>query len=154
MTELIERGERIRYAAKRVGGNDSLAEKAGVSKRTLSNYIAGVNDIGTSEMGRIADASGLPLEWLVYGRGNVEGFASKTQGAYEGMPSFHKETKVITPDIVQQTVAALYKHLEDKKLTMDAESMGEVAAILTEWAAEAGGFNQALIERIMRLKSR
>lgn len=61
--------DRLRVASSRVGGPESLAQMAGIPRRTLGNYLAGRNEPKASALAAIAGAAGVSVEWLVTGNG-------------------------------------------------------------------------------------
>ena len=70
--EIHEQANRLKQAIKRAGGNAVVAQRAGISMSTLSNYIAG-RDMKVSFMIAIADACGVNIAWLAAGRGPMVG---------------------------------------------------------------------------------
>ena len=61
--------DRIAEAARLAGGAQSLADKAGLSRRVVGKYLAGKSDPSRERLVRIADAAGVSIEWLASGRG-------------------------------------------------------------------------------------
>ncbi|HCF58081.1 MAG TPA: hypothetical protein DFS52_08825 [Myxococcales bacterium] len=58
-------------AARVAGGAQALAERVGVSRRMIGEYMAGRSDPSRERLVKIADASGVSLEWLAAGRGSM-----------------------------------------------------------------------------------
>lgn len=95
-----ELGNRIRLCATKVGGYDSLCAKTGIPKRTMSNYVAGQNDIKSAALVKIADVAGVSLEWLATGAGTKEapkpremiGYGAQGMEDREFNPYTHKGT--------------------------------------------------------------
>lgn len=61
-------GERIREAADEVGGLKRLAENIDVPRRTLGNWLSGTQP-KPEHLQRIADTTGVSLQWLISGEG-------------------------------------------------------------------------------------
>ncbi len=142
MTDLEDFGKRLKVAAEKVGGQDSLSKEAGISTRALTNYIAGVNDVKRETLVKIAQVSGLSLQWLATGE--------ETDQHDKGQ--LKQSDEAITADVVEETIAALYAYLEGKGLQMPSSSVGRAAAILCEMAAAMGGIDESKIERILKLR--
>ena len=64
------RVQRIREASRRAGGHSTLAAKSGLSLSTLNRYLSG-GELKVGSLVAIADASGLSMEWLATGRGEM-----------------------------------------------------------------------------------
>lgn len=63
---MVELGARIREAAGFIGGLDKLeAALSGVSRRTLSDYVAGKSEPKASTLVEISSATGVSVAWLV-----------------------------------------------------------------------------------------
>lgn len=60
--------DRIREAAAEVGGLNRLAEEAGISRRTLGNWLTGTSP-KPDGLSRIARVTGVRLEWLLNDEG-------------------------------------------------------------------------------------
>ncbi len=66
-------GYRIRYALDRSGMDvQQLADKLGVSRTTVSNYMHGRSRPRTMALIAIAHATGAPLAWLEHGISDEE----------------------------------------------------------------------------------
>lgn len=63
--------ERMKQAVKAAGGVGVLATRAGVSRRTINNYMAGATEPKAVVVERIADAAHISAEWLLTGKGMV-----------------------------------------------------------------------------------
>ena len=66
-TELL--GQRIGLCEKIAGSRAALAERTGISARTLENYSHGRNDPKASACVAIAHATDVSIEWLLTGQG-------------------------------------------------------------------------------------
>lgn len=60
-------GDRIKEAAKAVGGQRALSALVAVSERTMSDYCSGKSSPQLSVLEQISDATGTSLVWLVTG---------------------------------------------------------------------------------------
>jgi transcriptional regulator with XRE-family HTH domain len=66
--DVRERAARLREAVRLAGGNSAVARTAGMPIGTLAKYLAG-RDMKASALVRLAEATGVRLEWLATGRG-------------------------------------------------------------------------------------
>lgn len=66
--QLESRSERLRLAVRAAGGNQIIAQKAGVPLSTLGSYLAG-GEQKLSNTIALAKACGVSLEWLATGEG-------------------------------------------------------------------------------------
>lgn len=64
--------ERLRYCAQRVGGIEAWAQKAGISRRSLDDYLAGKGEMRASRLFLLAGAAGVSPVWLQTGMGPVD----------------------------------------------------------------------------------
>ena len=62
-------GQRIGLCEKIAGSRTALAERTGISARTLENYSHGRNDPKASACVAIAHATDVSVEWLLTGQG-------------------------------------------------------------------------------------
>ena len=65
-------GQRIHRAARAVGSQQALADKLGVSVRTINKYVQETTSPQIDTLEKIAEASGLSLMWLIKGDGSAE----------------------------------------------------------------------------------
>ncbi|WFE92276.1 helix-turn-helix domain-containing protein [Roseibium porphyridii] len=64
-------GQRIKFAADKIGGLDALANAAGVKRATMYNYAKGSTEPKVSALVEIAKHTGVSVEWLAIGDGDV-----------------------------------------------------------------------------------
>ena len=62
---------RLRMTVAILGKQNEVADRIGVSQARLSNYMRGVNEPPAAVLERLAAESGVALEWLTAGRGEV-----------------------------------------------------------------------------------
>lgn len=60
--------DRVRSCAAIAGSGDALAEKAGIPRRTLENYLTGKSEPKATALYSIATAAGVTVDWLISGR--------------------------------------------------------------------------------------
>lgn len=72
--------ERVRTLADRVGSKRELARRVGVSAPTVLGWLAGAEPY-PSTVKRIAERTGVSLEWLIAGEGNPEVIPDVPKGA-------------------------------------------------------------------------
>jgi DNA-binding phage protein len=65
------RANRLRQAVRAAGGNQIVAERAGIPLSTLGSYLAG-GEQKLSNTITLAEATGVRLEWLATGRGPMK----------------------------------------------------------------------------------
>lgn len=70
-TEIETLGSRIKKASENCGGMRSLAEKSGIPYTTLHGYGSGKSEPRASDLVSIAAATGVNLEWLLTGNGEM-----------------------------------------------------------------------------------
>ena len=59
---------RLKKAVKEAGGNKAISKKSGIVLGTLSQYIRGISEPSISKIAAIAEAWGVSLDWLAYGK--------------------------------------------------------------------------------------
>lgn len=69
--QTIERAERLRTAAKKAGGNITVAKNSGVPLGTLNKYLAG-GEMKLANVIALAQACGVSIEWLAHGKDTAE----------------------------------------------------------------------------------
>jgi phage repressor protein C with HTH and peptisase S24 domain len=60
-------GERIALAVEKAGGRAAAVDLMGIPASTLERYIRNESEPQASKLPKIAEASGLSVEWLIYG---------------------------------------------------------------------------------------
>ncbi|MBB3963528.1 helix-turn-helix domain-containing protein [Rhizobium metallidurans] len=68
---MSELADRIRIAAKRVGGLNRLAQQIEVPRKTLGNWLAGTSP-KPDAVRKIASVSDVSLDWLISGEGDPD----------------------------------------------------------------------------------
>lgn len=61
-------GDRIRIAADKIGGGSELSRQTGINRGTVQRYITGENEVKAGVLEKIANVTGVSLEWLVTGQ--------------------------------------------------------------------------------------
>lgn len=132
MADYVDLGNRIKACADLVGGNDSLSAKTGIPIRTLSNYIAGQNDVKSEVLVRICRTANVSIEWL------ATGYGSKTP---RGVPSLaERDTKA-------RNDGTFWDKSPEEQEALDAANMqGFVALPVLNVTASAGAGSVALAE--------
>ena len=64
-------GQRIKYAAEKVGGLEALAAATGIKRTTMFYYARDKTEPKVSALVEIAKATGTSIEWLAVGNGDV-----------------------------------------------------------------------------------
>jgi len=64
-------GQRIKFVADKIGGVEALAIATGVKRTTMFNYVSGNTEPKVSVVIEIAKATGVSVEWLMIGRGDM-----------------------------------------------------------------------------------
>jgi hypothetical protein len=65
-----ERSLRLKAAVRAAGGNTRVAQRAGIPLGTLNSYLRG-RDMKAGQLIRLAEATGVSLEWLATGAGSM-----------------------------------------------------------------------------------
>jgi phage repressor protein C with HTH and peptisase S24 domain len=73
---LSKMGERIALAVERAGGRSTAIQRMDIPGSTLDRYMRNESEPQASKMAKIADVSGLPLEWLING-GDLASFSGR-----------------------------------------------------------------------------
>jgi len=89
-------GDRIKEAARRVGGQSALVREIGISRGALANYIAGTTSPQVETVELISKASGIDLAWLLTGGGGedqqktyaVPGFGKEQTQSHVSLPRY------------------------------------------------------------------
>ncbi|PZQ46339.1 MAG: hypothetical protein DI551_05335 [Micavibrio aeruginosavorus] len=146
--------ERLTEVVKILGGNRASARILGKSERSIERYKKG-HEAPFHDVIRLVKAAKISPIWLISGEGDkLAGFEAKPQSPYGHFPLINNDLKGITPDIVQQGVAALKKRLDSRNMDMPPESFGQAAAIICETAAATGGFSESLIDRLLKVSGK
>lgn len=75
--------ERVKKLAGQLGGAQVLADKSGLSRRTIGSYMAGDTDPKRADLVALANAAGVGVEWLAVGTGAVANSAEQREVRYE-----------------------------------------------------------------------
>lgn len=67
-----ELGERIKLASERVGGKKTLSRETGIPESGIYRYIKGESAIPVKALVKIAEATGVSIQWLATGEGEQE----------------------------------------------------------------------------------
>lgn len=128
-------GDRLRLVAEKVGGVDALADRTGIKRRTLYDYVANSSEPKLSVAGRIATEAAVSLYWLATGKGwmsnGTESAASADNPDLVDLE--HLEDALL---IVEDWLAENGKHLAPKK---KAEVVTHLYQIIAEDALEGRG---------------
>jgi transcriptional regulator with XRE-family HTH domain len=63
--------ERVKKLASSVGGAQVLADKSGLSRRTIGSYMAGDTDPKRADLVALASAGNVTVDWLAVGAGEM-----------------------------------------------------------------------------------
>lgn len=58
---------RLREIVRRAGGQQSLADRSGVAKRTIAKYVSGESEPSLGRLIALAEAADVSVEWLATG---------------------------------------------------------------------------------------
>lgn len=70
--EQLTPSERLRFAVHKSGGNQQVAEIAGIPLSTLNSYISGRSSMRIEAAARLAETCGVSLEWLIRGTSDAD----------------------------------------------------------------------------------
>ncbi len=138
-----EIGHRLVQAVKAAGGNQIVSAKSGVPLRTLGNLLGG-QEMKVSQAIRLAEATGVSVQWLLLGKDPV--------AADPGAPAGG-----VDEDLMRDVVEVVEEFLSGRKLYLAASKKWDVYRAFYELAAEGELDNKpkALqnLERLVRLAS-
>jgi len=65
--------QRLRYIRKRIAAmtQHEFAQALNVSQDSISRYEIGKTDLSTKQLARIAEVTGVSLDWLILGKGEI-----------------------------------------------------------------------------------
>lgn len=93
----MELGERIKYAADKVGGLDVLAAKLEtIKRRTLSDYVSGKSEPKISALVEIAETTGLDGSWLAFGETDYATSVSGSESRFSDHSAQARDTTLET----------------------------------------------------------
>ena len=112
-----ERASRLKSAVRAAGGNNLVAQRSGVPLSSLNSYLRG-RDMKAGQLVRLAEATGVRLEWLAAGVGAMRAGELQAPPAPASAPA-HLFGKVKIDRLVQAYEGALASTRGvDKRLTM------------------------------------
>lgn len=134
-------GDRVREAAKEVGGLNSLSKLIDMPRRTLGDQISGRYEVKLSFMVEVAKATGFSIEWLATGLGPKQPEKAKQaklsvrEDYFERLARIvlriHQEAGIKLPaERLTAETAGLYNELLEK--AEDMSDAGEVETILPQ----------------------
>lgn len=148
-------GSRIVAAAEQVGGLKALAEKlTDVSRRTLTDYANDKTEPRASDIAEICDATGVSVDWLVTGQGEMTGRAgTPLHKAFDRLGAHADDrdrSRPSGPDVHRLTVAieAVEDGLSGRQLP--AAVKAELILVAYELLTEATPENRARIMRLVK----
>lgn len=114
-----ERASRLKEAVRAAGGNNQVAQRAGVPLSSLNSYLRG-RDMKAGQLVRLAEATGVRLEWLAAGMGPMRGGEQLAQApAAAAAPAGRLFGQVKIDRLVQAYEGALASTKSaDNRLTM------------------------------------
>ena len=122
--------QRLKEAAKLVGGPDALARKTGIARRTLGNYMAGRNEPKISALLAISKAAGVSLEWLAGAAGTAPGTSA---------PPSDDTPTVVDRELFGRVVDAIQRLYKEQHIGLAGIDLGRLAAEKYEEIAAATG---------------
>ena len=141
--------ERIRLAIARAGGDAAVSARSGVKRRSLQHYKSGSARPNAETIGLIAKATGVSLDWLIYGEDSAgTGFGEKS-AAFESQPA------PIDEDLLAISIMALEDVLSELGRSVTPETKARLivriyAKELEARAAGRSGISGAEIIRLVR----
>lgn len=145
---------RIKEAARLAGGGDALAQKTGLPRRTLGNYLAGRNEPKTSGLAAIAKAAGVSVAWLATGEGPMR---PADQAPPPGPAEAQAAYQIAIPqELIATALQAIEEWLDEFNRRLPPAKKAEVVVLLCEMvmkekAADRAGELSRQAGRILRL---
>ena len=134
-------GARISVCAKTVGGKKRLSEKTGVSEAQLYRYIGGTSKPTVEPLVKIAQASGVGIEWLATGK------ARKLP--WEGPGGVLEINLVLLVNVIE----AVEESIAKKGVDVRARQKAEFIALLYDLARKKGEGKELEREAVFRMVS-
>ena len=119
-------GSRLRSLTPNRGDLPDLARKTGIPVRTITRWASDQGEPQVAELAKIADAAGVALEWLVYGRGSARpGNPAPTQ--LEPKPAALAPAPIdfVLMGRLNEALRACYK---EENVRLDDRGFGELLA--------------------------
>ncbi|MBA5776134.1 helix-turn-helix transcriptional regulator [Stappia sp. F7233] len=134
-------GERVKEAAKAVGGLNALAKIVGMPRRTLGDQISGKFEVKLSFIVDVARATGVTVNWLATGEGKMFADPARSAGKSFDAALLEKCARVVTavhreaniklpPEKVSVEAAELYNELMER--LADPSDQEEIEAALPQ----------------------
>lgn len=128
-TEKTNLADRLKTVASQVGGGAALSRATGIIYSTLQGYLAGKYEPRVSEIVSIATATGVNLEWLLTGNGEMtpnnggdeQENTDKSMGdsrSQSGLPEWGNPSATT----MQAIAVILYQLLREKKLYQEFDA--------------------------------
>lgn len=138
-----ELGCRIEAASAIIGRRPEAAAAGGISHDQLTRIIQGKARPSFETVVGIARKSGVSLEWLATGKGEM---LATTRP---------KDEKLLSEVLVATAIVAVEQYLEEKQLTCPPEKKAELILLLCEIAKSESdlSIHRASIGRMLRLVS-
>lgn len=120
-------GTRISAAAKAIGGKRRLADALSISEGQLHRIIGGDNQAKVETIAEIAAATGVSLEWLAIGKGEM---IPSDQVQEDHVPF---GALLITPESLANALEAVENALKAKKIKLSARKRAKLALLAYEY---------------------
>ncbi len=118
-------GERLRQVEAHFKNRSRAADTAGVSKSTFLRWVNGEVDPSFGGLANIAKETGISLDWLAWGRGDIYGRASVTPKAKTS-----EALLTIDEDLLAQIAEGIGAVYADEGTAVSPAQLGRAAAAM------------------------
>ncbi len=140
--QMSDLAERLKEAAELVGGLNELAKRVDVPRRTLGNWLSGRTP-KPEALKRIADATGVSLEWLITGDGRkIEedpGFSKAMQKLLDTLPTVQQleQEKVAAQEAFSLAMESIDKRLQQSQGLESADQIRQARHVISSYDPDA-----------------
>jgi len=140
---------RLRECIRAIGSGNQLAQKIGISRNTLENYLTGQSEPKLSTLQQIAELAGVRVAWLALGEGSQFDMAAPqpTAAAPAIDPELmgrvtdkilrtYKELAISIPPVDVGRLAAKWYDMVAREVEDPAERLGALAILAAQLKAE------------------
>lgn len=128
-SEQVELGERIARVVAAVGSPAEAARLAGITTKQLGRWTAGTQQPSAVSLGKLAQASGFSLDWILSGVGPERARDSKVSAAVTDLAGQWAGGPRVVEMLAQLVHAGLYEAYFDTGFPLEDEDEQAVLAI-------------------------
>ena len=123
-----ERTKRLKTVVRDFGGNKKVAEKSGVPLSSLNSYMNG-REMSVPAMIALAEACGVPLEWLATGRGPMRAVAPvQSQSQADINTELLDIMSALDPEYFRDAIKMVEQHAQKQDITLASSEKNALVA--------------------------